>query len=328
MQDLFLGIDLGGTGMRAAIYDASGVLVITYEDISFKSSPDNKLLADNLELIIRRASITKAADKGQIVVWGLASPGPLDPHKGIIECPPNLKVKNFGVVSHLQKKFPDLRGYLLNDADAALLGEYQWGVAKGFKHVIGIFAGTGLGTACISNYKLQRGLGKGGGWGHNTIYGLGENRKCVCGNINCWEAFCGTQGLAKTYRKIFKTRSELTREQVFQISRDLRSDLDDSRVKTVFALYASHFCEGLINMVCAYHPECIVLGGGIIKGNDLLLQYINKRINIAKRKLLSGALLEGVVVKLAQAEVPGLLGAAAYAMQNYERYKFELTGSV
>lgn len=327
MEDLFLGIDLGGTGKRAAIYNSQGIVIYKFNDVNY-SKMDNYELVGCMQGLIGVA-LRESKNKGSLVAWGLASPGPLDPHKGIIECPPNLRVKNFAVVEYFEKRLPNLRGYLLNDADARLLGEHQWGAAKGFKHVIGIFPGTGLGTACISNYRLQRGRGKGGGWGHNTICGLDESRKCVCGRVNCWEAFCGTYGLAQTYRKVFKITDELKHDQIFQISKNIRNNPNDDRVKAVLALYASHLCEGLVNMVCAYHPELIVLGGGIIEGNDLLLQYIKKRVAIEKRKSTSsGALLEGVSLAVSSLEKPGVMGAAAYAMQNYRRYKFDFTESV
>ena len=198
MQELFLGIDLGGSGMRASVYDRAGQLILLFGDIEFEASPGKDIVAQSIESIIHPSNATKYINKGQVVAWGLASPGPLDPFKGVIETPPNLGIRNFKVVEHIESKFPDLKGYLVNDADAALFAEFRYGAGRGFSHIIGVFAGTGLGSANMTHGHLQRGCGKGPEWGHNPIYYFGEVRKCVCGRINCLEAYVGTSGLART----------------------------------------------------------------------------------------------------------------------------------
>lgn len=324
MEELFLGIDLGGSGIRAAVYNRFGEKVLWYDDIYFKEPPNAEQLEKYLINIIKQSAITKAANKNNVVAWGLASPGPLDPKKGVIESPPNLAVSNLGIVDCLGKKFPNLNGYLINDADATLWAEYclPYGSATKYNHVVGIFAGTGLGSSVISSNILQRGQGRGTEWGHSSISAFNPKkfkrnleRICGCGRTNCFESYVGTKGLALTYCEVFNESFDgLDGERIFNISREMAGGLKlkDPRWQTVFTCYALDLLDGLKNLVLVHNPECIVLGGGIIHGNP-------KLVNLARRLLSSvetsmKPMFDGLVIKTPRIKNPGVAGAAAYAM--------------
>jgi len=320
MRDLYLGIDLGGTGIRSAVFNRTGMTMLEFGDINFKSEPNNKELADSLNPIIKNA-----IDNCKITAWGLASPGPLDPFKGVIETPPNLKVRNFSVVKYFKNLYPSVPGFLINDADAALLAEYRYGAAQGFNHVVGVFAGTGLGSAVISNGRLQRGRGKGPEWSHTSIYGFGQKRQCVCGRTNCLEIFVGTMGLAQTYCQIFKLDYKtLTREEIFNISIKAHEGLknktgDQEAYKSVLGAYTIHLLEGLKNITCVHNPDCIILGGGIIKNNPFLIRVLRKLIELINDD--TKPLFEKLVIKLPKYDNPGTLGAAVYAIDGIDRIR-------
>ena len=322
MKDLYLGIDLGGSGLRSAIFDRRGVLIQKLHDVYFKIEPDNEALLSYLGYVLIEASQICPSDS-QIVAWGLASPGPLDPFKGIIETPPNLKVRNLSVVKNLESIYPNLRVFILNDADAALLAEFRYGAARGLNHVVGVFAGTGLGTSFISNGRIQRGRGKGGGWSHTSMHGFGQKRECVCGRVNCIEAFVGTLGLAQTYCQVFKLDyKSLTREDIFGISVKvhealIRRSSDYETYRAIISTYVIHLLEGLKNIICVHNPECIILGGGIIKNNPYLIRVLSKRIKLINDD--TKPLFENLVIKSPELDNPGILGAAAYAMDGYDR---------
>ena len=328
MKDLYLGIDLGGSGMRSAVYDNGGNLEFQLEDINFNSEISNGALFVEVGFAIENARrLSAKRGLGLLLAWGLASPGPLDPFNGVIETPPNLKVRNFAVVKELESSFPDVKGFLLNDADAALLAECRFGGARDFNNVVGVFAGTGLGTSVVSQGRLKRGQGKGGGWGHTSMYGFGQKRKCVCGRINCIETFIGTLGLAQTYCQIFKKDyNNLSREEIFNISIKVRDELRNKTgyydaYKSVVGAYALHFLEALKNIICVHNPECIILGGGVIKNNRFLVSLLNRRVRLIDDD--TKPLFENVVIKLQECENPGTLGAACYAMDGINRYRLD-----
>lgn len=321
MEELFLGIDLGGSGMRAGTFDRLGKQITELNDIKFLTIPDNNFILSWLGTILSYENI--AVGNNNIVAWGLASPGPIDPEKGVIESPPNLAVNNLGVVDYLKKKFPNLNGYLINDADAALWAEYYLpdGSAAKYNHVVGIFIGTGLGSAVISAGILQRGRGKGAEWGHATIspfnpkkFKRNLDRVCTCGRTNCFEAYVGTKGLALTYCEVFNENfDDLSRERIFNIAREMADGLKlkDPRWQIVFTHYALDLAEGLKNLVLVHNPECIVLGGGIIEGNPRLVSLVRRLLSSVETSMKP--MFDGLVVKTPQIENPGVAGAAAYA---------------
>lgn len=323
MEKLFLGIDLGGSGIRSAAYNRTGQQVFKFFDLNFRTEPDNQALAHYLGRILVEAPNMCPTDN-QIVAWGLASPGPLDPEKGIIESPPNLAVRNFKVVDYLEKLFPNLYGCLINDADAALWAEYHLphGSATKCNRVVGIFAGTGLGSSVISSGMLQRGQGKGAEWGHSSISAFNPkkfkrnlDRICSCGRTNCFESYVGTNGLALTYCEIFDENFDnLSRERIFNISWEMADGLKikDPRWQAVFTYYTLDLVEGLKNIVMVHNPECIVLGGGIIEGNPRLVNLVRRLLSSIEISM--EPMFNGLVIKTPRVENPSVAGAAAYAM--------------
>lgn len=321
-MELYLGIDLGGSGIRASVFDRTGQKQFQPEEINFSLPPTNENLLAYLKNIIERG-LSLLGDG--IVAYGLGSPGPLNYKKGIIESPPNLpKIRDLAVVDELKKIFPNLNGFLLNDADAALFGESWWGAAHGFCDVVGVFIGTGVGSAVMSRGNLQRGRGKGPEWGHHTVMAYGSKlvRKCSCGNMNCWEAFVGTAGLAQTYCEVFGVKHPSSSNIISYQLRDLVGR-SDKKWEEILEIYAMNIVVGLRNIVCVHHPECIVLGGGIILGNESLFEKITEKLHAISRFDQMSSLFDGLVIKTCELENSGVAGAAAYAMRGMDRLRVD-----
>lgn len=318
-MELYLGIDLGGSGIRASIYDQTGQKQFSLEDKRFSLEPDGIDIVRFVSDFVRQALQISSS----VVSFGLGSPGPLDYKKGVIESPPNLpKVRNAPVIQTLSELCPEVQGFLVNDADAALFGEYSWGAARGFRNVVGVFAGTGVGSSVMSRGILQRGKGKGAEWGHHTIMGYGSRpiRKCSCGNMNCWEAFVGTSGLGETCCEVFGLKYSVPPQQPAQQLRNL-TKRSDKKWDQILHIYSMNLAIGLRNIVCVHHPECIVLGGGIILGNENLYNEVVEKLSFISGPMSS--MFEGLVIKTCELEQPGVAGAAAYAIRQYERLRAE-----
>lgn len=320
MNELFLGIDLGGSHISAWLLDRKGNTHNPFTRIGINPNLSSEELVNHLMGLIN-TRLTPSWNYN-ILAIGLASPGPLDPHEGIIISPPNLpNIKNLEVVKILQEK-TGLSVFLINDADAAVLGEHWLGSAQGFKNVVMLTLGTGVGSGVILNRRLQRGRGMAAEWGHTTIKGSFNSwinridRLCSCGRFNCLESFCGTEGLAQTYCSVFGVRREdLSSNFVHEISREMRKKQNDFRWYNLSEIYCRDLMEGIINIVNVHQPDCVILGGGIAyssmaeKVKALLQDATGNKLNI---------LAHGVDVRAAANLQSGLIGAAKHAMDNYD----------
>lgn len=316
----YLGIDLGGSGLRSGLVNTRGTKFSNQPEVVFKpDSLNNVLLVKLLIKSIKEAMRVMGAKK--IIAIGLGSPGPLDPETGVIECPPNLKIENLAVVEILKKEFPKIPAFLINDADAAVLGETWRGVAKGFKEVVMLTLGTGVGSGVMAGGKLQRGRGKGTEWGHTTIYGMGDCRLCSCRNFNCLETFVGTEGLVRTYCQLFNVpRANMSAEDarliLVDFSKIVNSEVKHNNFHKMADVYCLHLVEGLRNIICVHHPECIVLGGGIIQNNKYLFNKVKELLNETNNAM--AGLMKGTKIGLANLKRSGVIGAAKHAIDCYQ----------
>lgn len=321
MSDLYMGIDLGGSHISSWLFDKDGKNYGPFLKIGIigsKLAPTE--LLDYLEELVKDEQFIAQSHGHVIRAVGLAGPGPLDPNAGIIISPPNLpNITNLEVARTLQERI-GYKIFLINDADAAVFGEHWFGSAKGYDNVVLLALGTGVGSGVIADGKLQRGRGMGGEWGHTAIASVHNpgNRMCSCGRLNCLEAFCGTEGLAKTYCNIFMVqREDLSPDFVQEISKHMRKQAD-YRWLHLFNAYCSDLTGGIINIINAHHPECIILGGGI--ACDVMVERIKELlVDIAAVGLYKLAVMfRGVAIKLASNPNSGVAGAAKYAMDCHD----------
>lgn len=311
-----VAVDIGASKIRIQTVDRNGGLgpmnLINMVGLNVDNKKFIEILSDNIK-------ITIGSDKqAEIAAISIGSPGPLDPFRGIIEDTPNLEgIKNLAIVDELKDIF-NLPIFLLNDADAAGLGEWWLGTGKGFSHIVMLTLGTGVGSAVIADGKLQRGLGNAAEWGHASVFVENDQRLCSCGQWSCAEAYLGTKGLAETYSKIFGLKvGELTAEDRHTISPKMREGIknNDQKWLQVQEKYAEHLAALLRNIIMVHQPEVIILGGGIVFGNEAFLENTRKKLKerMSFRKNKMAGMEEGVHVVLAKFENAGNLGAAKYA---------------
>lgn len=329
MDKRFLGIDLGGSHISAWILDRKGNTHNPFSKIGINSNLSSEELVNHILGLINIRRIPTW--NHNVLAVGLASPGPLDPYQGAIISPPNLpNIKNLEIIKIIQEK-TGLPVFLINDADAAVLGEHWLGSAQGFKNVVMLTLGTGVGSGVILNGGLQRGRGMAAEWGHTTIKGSFNSwinrgdRSCSCGRFNCLEAFCGTEGLAQTYCEAFGVKREhLSNEFIHEISKEMRKRHHDFRWYNLSEIYCRDLMEGIINIVNVHQPDCVVLGGGI--AYDSMAEKVKVLLQDVTGNKLS-ILARGVDVRAATNLQSGVIGAAKYALDNYDaevaKYRME-----
>lgn len=327
MQDLYLGIDLGGTHLSLGLYNRSGNALQLAVEEKFREEVNNENLVQKLIYYIKLKSSSLPKDS-RVAGLGLGSPGPLDPITGVIKTPPNLKVVNLPIIEILRKNFPKIPVIvLINDSDAAVLAEHWLGAGKGFSDVVMVTLGTGVGSGVITDHKLQRGLGMASEWGHIPIVTDDEPRICGCGWKGCLEAYVGMYGLVRTFCEIFNfDLKQVTPEKAYQISFLMRRGLQDKNDQwpqwhEVFRKYCNHLIKGILNIVMAHQPNCIILGGGIISKNEELFDRLacNLKIELNRENHKMAHLCKDVLVVPAKLDNSGALGAAKHAIDCYDK---------
>ena len=221
----------------------------------------------------------------------------------------------------LNKK-TNLSTYLTNDANAAAIGEMQFGGAKNMKNFIFITLGTGLGSGFVAGGELIYGsTGFAGELGHTIIYQGG--RKCGCGRLGCLETYCSATGIARTVQK------KLFIDKRHSILRNINIDLIDSKSIYEAALFNDEIALeafeytgkilGLIlaNAVAVTSPEAIFLFGGLALAGDLIFKPTEYWMNYYMLNIFKNT------VKLLPSQLPdndaAILGAAAMVWKNEQK---------
>ncbi|HHV71089.1 MAG TPA: ROK family protein, partial [Clostridia bacterium] len=281
-MEYVLGIDLGATNLKAALVDKDG------KTKGFQSIPTQKgngpqpVLDQILDLIFGFKN--KLEEKDHLIGVGLALPGSVDVDSGVCLYSPNLGWKNEEVSKKLQE-CTELGVKLINDANAACLGEYFFGAGKGRGNLICITIGTGIGTAFILENKLFVGAsGFAGEGGHMVINPFGPH--CSCGRRGCWEALVSASGIVARAKKEIESQNLKTNLERYKDSLSTEIIVEAARQGDRLALKVleetrEYLAIGLVNLVNIFNPEQIVLAGGVIGAKDILFNGLEKLVKKA-----------------------------------------------
>ena len=271
-EGILLGIDLGGTNVRAGAVTQDGQLLHWQErPIEATRGPEVGLKT------IQQLTDEVATLAGQpIAALGIGSTGPLDRQRGCIQNPYTLPGwEDVDIVTPLQERF-GVPVALENDADAAALGEAWAGSGQGVKRMFMVTIGTGVGTSLILNGEIYRGLGgEHPEGGHIIIDPSGP--ECYCGARGCWESLISGPAIAQFARNAQELRSsalynecqgdleKIDAAMVFDVARR-GDDLCTQLIKKT----AEYIALGLVSIMMLNLPDCIVFTGGILHSFDLL----------------------------------------------------------
>lgn len=309
---IYIGIDLGGTGIKAGAVDKNGNIL--HKD----SCPTG--VERGYEAVIRDMALLAqqvVKDSGHVLSEvksiGIGIPGIIDPKSGRIPFCTNLHWHDVPILDEMHK-YIDVPVYVDNDATVAGLAESVVGVSAGAANSVFITLGTGVGGGVIINGKVFSGAhGVATEIGHMTTVVDGE--LCSCGNRGCWERYASATALIREGRKLAESNPESA------ITKAVGGDLDKISAKTVIDLakagdpdctalfdrYIYHLCVGLRNLINLYDPEIIALGGGVSHAGDFLLDAVRKKLP----ELIFFKTMPYARVELAQlSNDAGIIGAA------------------
>ncbi len=270
-----IGIDIGGTNTVLGFVD-SGNNYLFEKSFATQAEKGIDNLLERLNKNIRHYS-ERFTGKYNIEGIGISAPG-VNYLTGVIETAANL---NWGRVnlSEKVKKYFDVPVVFLNDANAAALGEQQFGIAAGMKNFIVLTLGTGVGSGIVVNGQLLYGQnGLAGEVGHSIIELNG--RKCHCGKRGCLETYISANGLKRTVFELLCELSDkselrdidynsLTGEKITKAALN-----KDPVALKAFDYTADILGNALSNMVSYFNPEAIILFGGLVEADNLIMKPV------------------------------------------------------
>lgn len=309
----YVGIDLGGTNIAIGLVDEDGKIIHKDSVPTHKERSYQEILKDMAMLalkVIKDAGI----EINEVKNIGVGSPGTPDCKNGILVYNNNLNFRNVPLRNELQK-YIDLPVYLDNDANCAALAESVAGAAKGAQSSVTITLGTGIGGGVVIDGKIFSGFNYAGAeLGHTVIMVDGE--QCSCGRKGCWETYASASALIR------QTKKAITENPDCLINKLVDGDLSkvDAKVafdaakqgdetgKKVVDQYIKYIAEGLINVINTFMPEILVIGGGVCKEGEYLLQPLREFI---KEGVYGREDIPQTVLKTAQmGNDAGIVGAA------------------
>ncbi|MBU3759180.1 MAG: ROK family protein [Candidatus Omnitrophica bacterium] len=271
-----VGVDLGGTKMLAALLDDRFEIKSLYKAAVEPNRGEKfffKTLGESIETVLSGKVSIK-----DVRSIGLGCPGIIHAEEGVVRISPNISfMKNYPLGEKLRRHF-GVPVAVENDVNAGLYGEQQFGAAKGYKHVFGIFLGTGVGGAMILDGRIYRGAtGAAGEIGHTFLSlpsFLAGAQKAGTVEDYLGRLRISSEAMLLVMKQKAPNLLESTEYDIRKIkSKALaRSAHQDEAVRELIADKASILGIAMANVVNLLSPELIVLGGGMVEAmGDLLL---------------------------------------------------------
>ena len=310
-----IGFDLGGTKMLAAVVDDQNRIVVRKKTPT--DAPDNDAAYTAIVELTKTVLAEADLDPASIDAMGIAVPGPIDIARGVVYQTPNVGIRNFSLTDRLNSEF----GFpvrLENDVNAGLWGEYVAGIAHGYRDVVGVFPGTGIGGGLILDGRLYYGKNGGAGEiGHITVQS--DGRRCGCGNHGCLETVASKTAIARDLAILAMNgqspilveagATDIKKVKSGLIAKALRAG--DRGVAEIVDQSARFLGIGLATVVNLFDPELIVLGGGLV---EKLGSYIIEIAESTMRERAMQRLVDAVEVRAASlGDDAVVLGAADLA---------------
>jgi glucokinase len=308
-----LAVDLGGTKIRSAVISQEGKIVAIDNRLTqaYKGFDHviNRLF-DSIDTVLRKERMKT----GEFSGIGIAIAGVLDSKNGILTSSPNLPDwKNVPLKKTMQDRL-GLDTFLINDANAAALGEHRFGAGIGAQNLVYLTVSTGIGGGIIIDDKLYEGsTGSAGELGHMTIDADGP--RCNCGNYGCLEALASGTAVAReaierikagkisVLRDMKENIIDITAEDVAKAARQ-----EDKLANEIIAIASYYLGIGLANIVNIFNPQVIVIGGGMSKMGGMLIEPAKK---IVKQRAFKLPARTARIVRSRLGNESGIIGAAA-----------------
>lgn len=269
-----LGIDIGGTAIKAGLFSLEGTLLNTTK------IPTKTIVGKQAFDEIIQGLCNLIEDQGytpsDICAIGLDVPGSVD-DQGRVGMLSNIELDAEGLQRAIEKAFPSAALAFVNDANAAALGEMWQGSAQGITSFVMVTLGTGVGAGVVVGGELVAGaFGAGGEIGHMTVREI-EPRTCGCGRHGCLEQYASAKGIVALYQQVARERglSATPVEHptdtitVFNAAR-----AGDEAALGALSIMTDRLGYALAQVSCVIDPRVYLIGGGVSGGYDLFIEQL------------------------------------------------------
>ncbi len=311
MQELALGIDIGGTNTAFGIVNRRGAI------IAKGSVPTTGHASVQHYIAALKSAVLPLAEKEGLDHFAGAGIGAPNGNffTGEIVFAPNMPWREIIPMAKLVSDALGMKATLTNDANAAAVGEMMYGAAKGMKDFIVVTLGTGLGSGFVANGDVVYGHdGFAGELGH--VIAIRDGRKCGCGRLGCLETYASATGIVRSADEWLAVRNEdsLLRKHTGKITAKAIHDAalqGDALALELFAYTGKILGQTLADAIAITSPEAIIFFGGLANAGDLLFTHVQHHMEENLLNIYKGK------VQLLQSALPdadaAILGASALA---------------
>ena len=313
-MSLAIGVDVGGTKVAAGVVDSGGRILAKLKRSTPAASPPRT------EQVIAGV-VTELLASHEVAAIGLAPAGFVDSERATMLFAPNLAWRDEPLKQRVEERLG--RTVMVeNDANASAWAEARYGAARGYRDVMFVALGTGIGAAILIGGELYRGRwGIAGEPGHVRV--VPDGRLCGCGNRGCWEQYASGNALVAEARE-FARRTPEGASRLLQLGGGTPEGISgpeitqaategDPAALRCFQTVGGWLGQGLADLAAILDPACFVIGGGVSEAGDLLLDPARAAF---ERALTGRGYRPLAEIRAAQlGEDAGIVGAAGLALQ-------------
>lgn len=272
------GVDIGGTTIKMGLFTAEGELLDKWEITTRRENGGEKVPQDIADAIAKKCA-DKNIEKSDITGVGIGVPGPVRNDGTVMKCA-NLGWGIFNV-NEKMSELTGLKCQALNDANAAALGELWRGSGKGFKNLVFITLGTGVGGGIVIDGKIIAGIHGGGGEIGHIVVNPKEDAVCGCGGHGHLEQYASATGIVRLAKKGLQDKSvntilrekeaELTCKDIFDAAKS-----GDAFANSLVDEMCNYLALALSGVAATCDPEAYVIGGGVSKAGEIITDTVKK----------------------------------------------------
>jgi len=301
-----VSIDIGGTQLRAATYKQD------QQPLAQKRVKTNASEPDTYGRLVKLIEDVWPKNE-KVDAIGVSSPGPVDPHAGVIMITPNIKEwRDFPITTKLTEHF-GVPAFLDNDANLAGLAEWKFGAGRGHHDVLYLTVSTGVGGGVIINDRLLQGYhGLAAELGHTTVQADGP--LCGCGHRGHLESFSSGTGIERFVTdQLAAGRESVLHPNKKNSAHDISEAAKQGDALSIeaYQVAGKYLGIGVANFLHAFDPSIVIFGGGVSQSGPLLFDAFHASL---KEQVMHPRYLEGLVItRVELGDDSGLLGARALA---------------
>lgn len=310
----YVGVDIGGTNLKAGLVDENGVLLAT-QKMKVASIADDDGLAWTVASLVQELAHTVNIPVSDVASVGVGVPGTVEIRSGSINYTCNLPLRNVPL-RKLFHRYLSIPLYIENDANCAALAEFLVGAGRDSKRFVTITLGTGVGAGIVHNGKIYHGAnGMAGEVGHMVIQRGGL--PCPCGRHGCWEQYASATALKRMTAAALAAHphsilAQVVAENEGRVSGQsafIAARRGDPVGQQVCDEYVDYLACGVVNVVNIFQPDTLAIGGGVSNESDEQLLHPLQQL-VERETIPCSAGKKTRIVKAQLGNQAGIIGAA------------------